>query len=451
MEDLNVCYGCPTQDASEIIAELDTYCCADNKIYSRARTDILTIASKLFTIISQLTTRLQDITKTTDLMDSLKTFVSDKFEELTAIASEPSKDALDCLKTTAGNLTSMEKAIKKIPRSSKDSELLARIADQTPNVQSALGNIDLALTSADENQRRQIAALDGLVTNSFSDLKKHLDSKLSLVATASPNTISKGSEPSIPTFASITKGQRKKTPSPKADYSIVVQPKDKQQTSDATKQHIFANFNPVTNKVGINRVVKRKDGAVLLNVDTEQSLKILQSQISKIASTEYSIKQTTRRNPRLQIQLVPTAYTDDKILEAIHQQNETIASHYPEHNSFKAGIKIVLHQKTNRQDHQNLVIEATPKLRRLLLLISKVRICWSVVEVRDFILVTRCFKCCDFGHTANNCRSAHQHCSHCTGDHKLKDCPQKSDTSKQRCNNCSAENERNKNSAQDES
>jgi hypothetical protein len=73
-----------------------------------------------------------------------------------------------------------------------------------------------SLISADKNWRRQIAAFDGLVTNSLSDFKKHLDSKLSPVATTTSTTISKGSKSSAPTFASIVKSQRR-TPSPKAD------------------------------------------------------------------------------------------------------------------------------------------------------------------------------------------------------------------------------------------
>jgi hypothetical protein len=47
MEDTTVCHSCPTQEATKIITELDAYCCSNNKIYSRTRTDILTIASKL--------------------------------------------------------------------------------------------------------------------------------------------------------------------------------------------------------------------------------------------------------------------------------------------------------------------------------------------------------------------------------------------------------------------
>ena len=169
--------------------------------------------------------------------------------------------------------------------------------------------------------------------------------------------------------------------------------------------------------------------------------------MSKIASNNYTIKTTARRNPRLQLLSVPIDTTDDEIIEAIHYQNDTINSQYTDTKSFRADIKIVLHQRTNRKDHQHIIIEVSPTLRKLLTALNKVRIGWSTIEVRDFILITRCFKCCGYGHIAANCKAAQQHCSHCAGDHKFKDCTDVSDTTKNCCINCTNENKRNNGTA----
>lgn len=236
-------------------------------------------------------------------MQSLKSFITDKVEEMTNIALEPSRNALVCLKATTDCLTKIEKAANNIQNT----------ANEIPQIQTALNNIDIAITSADKSRNRQVTALDSLITGSFTDLKKHIDGKsISETTITTTSAIHVPTKPptQTPTFASILKGQKQKQ-FPTADYSIIIQPKNKTQTADITKQHILNNFDPVANKIGINRILKRKDGAVLINVDNECSLNTLQTEISKTTAADYNIKQTIRRNPRLQIVIIPKTYKDE--------------------------------------------------------------------------------------------------------------------------------------------
>ena len=100
--------------------------------------------------------------------------------------------------------------------------------------------------------------------------------------------------------------------------------------------------------------------------------------------------------------------------------------------------------QTQKDGNRNIVVEVTPDLRKLILSHNRLRIKWFVIEARDHILVTRCFKCCGLGHRANTCPH-NLTCSHCAKEHKFKDCKVKTDTTKIICTNCSAESKRTKN------
>ncbi len=64
--------------------------------------------------------------------------------------------------------------------------------------------------------------------------------------------------------------------------------------------------------------------------------------------------------------------------------------------------------------------------------------CCAVYDAFD---MTRCFKCNDFHHTANNCRRATSY-PKCSENHEIKDC----NSTTLKCSNCVASNANNKSS-----
>lgn len=60
---------------------------------------------------------------------------------------------------------------------------------------------------------------------------------------------------------------------------------------------------------------------------------------------------------------------------------------------------------------------------------------WSSCPVRDFTLVTRCYKCQQYGHAAKSCRETTYICGHC-GElgHSIKECTKKEEEPK--CATC---------------
>lgn len=55
---------------------------------------------------------------------------------------------------------------------------------------------------------------------------------------------------------------------------------------------------------------------------------------------------------------------------------------------------------------------------------GRVYIDWSSCRVKDFLSVTRCYNCQEYGHSSKFCRGKRT-CAHCEGDHDMRDCTDK--------------------------
>ena len=55
------------------------------------------------------------------------------------------------------------------------------------------------------------------------------------------------------------------------------------------------------------------------------------------------------------------------------------------------------------------------------LLTNKLKVGWLIWSVVDYINITRCDKCCKYGHKAKDCKGE-ETCPLCAGKHKLKEC-----------------------------
>jgi hypothetical protein len=99
--------------------------------------------------------------------------------------------------------------------------------------------------------------------------------------------------------------------------------------------------------------------------------------------------------------------------KTIIKQNEKIDDFLSDQNSEQHIIcKFIIKSKSkikSKNPKLKLIIEVSPELRKIILNLNKLNIEWSRHSVKDFIYITRCFKCLGFGHSKNNCDSDQQH------------------------------------------
>lgn len=215
-------------------------------------------------------------------------------------------------------------------------------------------------------------------------------------------------------------------------HIVTVFPKEgsKIQDSDGTRQAICTKVAPVKEKLKIKALKRISNKGVLIETETKEDLEsVLKDE--RLQSAGLMVTFPAKKRPRMMIYDIPSDLTEKEIHQAIQQQN------FEGSDKIKIAQDFKLSFKTGKRDKPtvNWVAEVTPEIRETLKKRSKVYIGWSCCSVRDFISVSRCYKCQAFGHVAKHCKATTDTCGHCAKEgHTFNNCPAKSE--KPQCANC---------------
>jgi ribosomal protein L29 len=178
-------------------------------------------------------------------------------------------------------------------------------------------------------------------------------------------------------------------------------------SGDAIKNIIKTSVNPTSMKVGICALKSLWDGRVIMETKSKEELELLYTNINDKCSQLLEANIQKPRNPKLVIY---------NILEEISAENaeEIITTQNPELmlNAGEVQPKFTYRGKRNIK---NLVIEVGPQTRQKIFN-TKLKIGWHICNMRDYVVVNRCFKCSRFNHRASNCRGE-ETCPLCMGGH----------------------------------
>jgi hypothetical protein len=197
------------------------------------------------------------------------------------------------------------------------------------------------------------------------------------------------------------------------------------RTSEEAREAVFTLVNP--RKKGIQVTAVRKIGGNGLAVETTnpEGLKAF-TENAKLKEAGLKASTPQRKQPRMILFDVPRDISEKELRACIRKQNADRL----EEDDVEA-IRFCF--KTGRKDSEeiNWVIEAPPQVRAKLLK-GKIYISWNACRVRDFIAVSRCYKCQGYGHIAKYCRIGYEICAHCAErGHSTKEC-----TSRDKNANC---------------
>ncbi|KAJ8712485.1 hypothetical protein PYW07_005327 [Mythimna separata] len=188
-------------------------------------------------------------------------------------------------------------------------------------------------------------------------------------------------------------------------------------------------------KLHIRGVRKTKNGGVIISTETKDDAEKIKNAVQQSASG-LTADEPSKRKPRIVIVGVPSSLTETEVYRCIYEQN--IAEKIPTISMESFLTLVKLSHKSGKRDSQtcNFVIEVPANIRKALISQSRVFINWTSCPVRDFTLVTRCYRCQQYGHAAKTCREVNSTCGHCgeTG-HSLSECAKKGDSPK--CATCS--------------
>ena len=248
--------------------------------------------------------------------------------------------------------------------------------------------------------------------------------------------------PKLPTLASIVARPKTKPALPQQlEAPLILTPST---NNEANVIDLVTNdLTDITDDgfIKVNRVKKTRKGNLLVVAGSAADKETLRERLlsSTTLSTKYTIRDPKNRNPRLLISDISPLIQDDKeLLETIHSRNPAINSAM-DLDTFVKSVKIVFHPRDAANGERSIVVEVSPAMRALLINHAPLRAKWQILQVQDYILVTRCYRCNSYGHSTKTCKVPRDKpiCSHCASEgHSFKDCPSKNNNAVAKCINC---------------
>lgn len=227
----------------------------------------------------------------------------------------------------------------------------------------------------------------------------------------------------VPTFADMLKKREelpektkiieanKRQPKP----TILIKPKDGESIKDIRMR--------LTRTIGRNdkinfQMVQTRTALVLQMATTQDEEKLINH--PGIGRSFESISRVEKKNPLMIVYGIPVELQEKEVLEELIERN------LPEiTEEQKQLIKTRFKTGPRDRDRYHLVIEVPRSVREILLRRPKIYIGYEATNVKDYLVVTVCMKCKDYGHIARNCRDD-ERCGHCgEKGHKKLECPDK--------------------------
>lgn len=227
-------------------------------------------------------------------------------------------------------------------------------------------------------------------------------------------------------FANMVKKGAQNFIRPNGLSTLAIYPSDKTKTSDDTKSLVQKMISPEELKLHVRSVRKIRNGGVIISTESKGDIEKLRKS-EKLASSGLTVEEPPKRRPKIVIIGVPVALSEKEVFECIYEQN--LADKFPDstRESFLATVKLSHKSGKKNLSTCNYIVEVVPSIRKALINQGRIYINWTSCPIRDFTLVTRCFNCQQFGHSAKFCRESSPTCNHCGNlGHSFKECNNKS-------------------------
>ena len=164
------------------------------------------------------------------------------------------------------------------------------------------------------------------------------------------------------------------------------------------------------------KIRKRATGDLLLEMSAAGRLKAeqFQSAVANQLKGKAEVK-TLSGEVLLEIKDLDEVTTEEEIIEAFERQLDGAKER-----------KVVVKSIRNAYGGTRTAVIAMPAdLARKAVRMNKLRVGWVVCRIREKIVVTRCYRCWDFGHLARNCKGPDRSksCHRCGGEgHLVRTC-----------------------------
>jgi len=210
--------------------------------------------------------------------------------------------------------------------------------------------------------------------------------------------------------------------------------------SEEVKKKLKELVKPSEIGLKVKRLNMVRNGVIIETESEEGIQKLMENEALKKAGM--TVGKPTKKNPVVMVYDVNARLNDEAVKENIFNRNMK-ESEIPEED-FKKEFEIRhRYQERTERKHEgkrnHLVVECSVRVRNWLRRKGNVFIEWESCRIKDYVDVTRCFKCQRYGHVAKKCTNTKEVCSHCSGEHKYKECKKSNQREAAKCANCQRE------------
>ncbi|CAK9811750.1 Uncharacterized 50 kDa protein in type I retrotransposable element R1DM [Anthophora quadrimaculata] len=237
----------------------------------------------------------------------------------------------------------------------------------------------------------------------------------------------------IPVAASSARsGTQYQKPKVKTEV-ILVKPIKENDTrnNEQIKQEITKSMKCIRSSVRVNNIRQMRNKGVVIEVkDTTDVELIYKCELEKIG---LKLEKPKKINPSIIIYDVEKEHKVEELKEDFIRKN---FNNLGDSNIKNLNEEINFTHSTKTKDDKrvNWVVQLPGKYYKSIVENGRVFMVWRSYRIREFINITRCFKCHGYGHIAKFCKVEEQLCITCgSKDHNRDECTNKDNP---KCINC---------------
>lgn len=227
----------------------------------------------------------------------------------------------------------------------------------------------------------------------------------------------------------------------KSTHVVLVKAKTGPDTSPLDiQEEVKKAFDPVALGVGITAIRTSSNGEVRVIVSSAADSNTVKNSIASSAiSSKVEVTLPAKLRPRIIIFNSDSSVSINTFRAGLINQNADIRNAAANDDTALKFIREIAKKGSSTQRH--LVFETSPAVFNAFHRNKRVFSGHGSYRFEETLRVRQCFKCGKYGHIAEKCRSSLT-CSHCSGGHDQKDCPDKDRPDSAKCSNCLAHNHR---------
>lgn len=216
---------------------------------------------------------------------------------------------------------------------------------------------------------------------------------------------------------------------------IFIDKADKDESSVEFKKKILKEINPRVEGLHIHSCRENPRGMKIVAADSDTERKIKENK--GLLGLKVKFGEQKKLRPRMRIFDIDRTSSEAEVLENIRIQNTKLSK-----EEFESRFKVLYKGGNRNSSKVDYIVEVDKELRILFDSVGRLFINYDSCKIKDYINITRCYKCSGLGHVAKYCKSE-ELCSYCTEKgHVFKDCPKKVANEKPTCINCKKVNKR---------